>query len=286
MKNIVMLLFVILGMTTSTAQIKKASLSPRVMIKQQVGLANISLNYGQPNAKGRPVFGKLIPFGKLWRTGANSATKITFDQEVLIDKQLIPAGTYALYTIPQKKEWTIIIHKNSKLWGTAGYNKTNDLLRFKVPAMPLKEYSETLSINFENFHANGGDLVIKWEKTQVRIPVFVDSDALVFKQIEEKLMQNAKITNAQTYFDAAMFYYEKNKDLPKALSWFDKAIELRPQAFWYRYYRAELAFVLGNFTAAKQDAELSLKAAKANTASDYGYIAKCNLLLAKIADKL
>jgi tetratricopeptide (TPR) repeat protein len=285
MKKSLLLLYLVVITSITQAQISKASLSPQVQIEQNVGLAKIGITYGQPGAKGRSIFGALIPYGKLWRTGANSSTKISLDQTVSFDGNIIPAGTYALYTIPQKDEWTIIIHKNERLWGDAGYDQLHDLVRFKVPVNNLKDYQETLLINFENFDANGADLVIKWENTEVKIPVFVDSDALVFSEIKEKVIDADGSVNAQTYFDAALFYYEKNKDLPLATTWLDKAIDLRPEAFWYKYYRAEMAFTLNDFTTAKKYAEEALAAAKSNTASDYGYIAKCELLLKEIAKK-
>jgi len=181
----------------------------------------------------------LIPYDKVWRTGANSSTKITIDQDVTFSGNEIPAGTYGLYSIPGEKEWTIIVHNNERLWGAGNYNEENDLVRFKVPVIQLKDYRETLSINFEKFNANGADLVIQWENSKVKIPVYVNSDILVFKQIEGKLINATGEVNAQTYFDAASFYYEKNKNLPIAVKWFDKVVELRPNAFWFRYYRAE-----------------------------------------------
>ncbi len=285
MKKILFSLFLIVTVSIAEAQISKASLSPQVQIEQNVGVAKIGITYGQPGAKGRPIFGALIPYGKLWRTGANSSTKISLDQTVSFDGNTIPAGTYALYTIPQKDEWTIIIHKNEKLWGDAGYNQSNDLVRFKVPSKKLNDYQETLLINFENFNANGADLVIKWEKTEVKIPVFVDSDALTFNEIKEKVIDADGSVHPQTYFDAALFYYEKNKDLSQATTWLDEAIRLRPEAFWYKYYRAEMAYTLSDFTTSKKYAEDALAAAKSSTASDYGYIAKCELLLKEIAKK-
>ncbi|WP_394747627.1 DUF2911 domain-containing protein [Spongiimicrobium salis] len=267
------------------AQINKPSLSPRIVTQQQVGLANITLEYGQPNAQGRKIFGALIPYGKLWRTGANASTKITFDTEIALAGNKIPAGTYGLYSIPGKKDWTIIIHKNSKLWGAGGYKAEENLLRFTVPVTPLKYARETFSIHFENFNTNGGDMVIAWENTKIAIPLFVDSDALIFAEIDAKITNASGDISAQTYFDAAQFYYLKNVKLDTATAWFDKAIAMRPNAFWYVYYRAELAYHLKDYKTAKTYASTSLEGAKASSSSDYGYIAKCTLLLEKIAQK-
>ena len=267
------------------AQIKKPNLSPRIKSEHQVGLANITLQYGQPNKQGRVIFGKLIPYEKLWRTGANSSTKITIDREVSLANNKIPKGTYGLYSIPGKKEWTIIIHKNSRLWGAGGYKQENDLIRFKVPVTKLEDTVETFTIYFEGFNANGGNMVIAWENTKISIPVFVDSDANILKEIDEKINNATSKVSPQTYFDAALFYYEKKIQLKKANQWFDKAIELRPNAYWYVYYKAELAYYLKDYKTAKTFAQKSLDAAKKSPSSDFGYIAKNELLLEKIKSK-
>ncbi|WP_282086754.1 DUF2911 domain-containing protein [Aquimarina algiphila] len=267
------------------AQINKPSLSPKIVKELQVGLATVKLEYGQPSAGDRQIFGGLIPYQKLWRTGANSSTKISIDRDVQLAKKDIPAGSYGLYSIPGENDWTIVIHKNTKLWGAGNYDQTNDLLRFKVPALKLKDKIETLSIYFENFHANGGDLVIAWEYTKVVIPLFVNSDPILFKEIEEKINHSTGEIKAQTYFDAAQFYYHKNKDLDKAAEWFEKAIAMKPNAFWYKYYRAELAYHVKDYQIAKEKVTTSLNQAKSSKSGDYGYIAKCKLLLEKMNTK-
>ena len=283
-KKLFTVLFVFV-FTMAQAQINKASLSPQIKVEQNVGLAKISLEYGRPGAKDRKIFGSLIPYGKVWRTGANSSTKMHISNDLSLNGHKIPAGSYGLYSIPGEKEWTIIIHKNTKLWGAGGYNPSDDLIRFKVPVIKLKDKQETLNIAFENFNANGADLTIEWENSKVAIPVFVDSDALVYKEIEDKLINATGEIKAATYFDAAMFYYEKGKDLDLAAKWFDKAIELRSNAFWYIYYRAELAHQLKDKATAEAQVKRSLELAKASSSGDYGYIAKCELLLEKIHKK-
>ena len=267
---------------SALAQINKPGLSPRVEVTQKIGLATVKLDYGRPSMKGREIFGSLIPYGKVWRTGANSSTKISFDRDVVIKNKTIPKGEYALYSIPDEKEWTIIIHGNNKLWGAGNYKEENDFARFQFPIQKLTESQKTLSIDFENLNANGGDLTIAWENTKVVVPIFIDTDELIFKEIEEKLINATGEISAATYFDAAQFYYEKEKELNKAVEWFDKAINLRPNAFWYVYYRAEIAYKLNDKKTAKTMAEKSLQMAKASPAGDFGYIAKNELLLKSI----
>ncbi len=280
------LLLSFLSFSMITAQINKPNLSPRVKLEQKVGLAGVTLEYGQPNKQNRKIFGGLIPYGKLWRTGANAATKITFDSPISLSGHAIPAGTYALYSVPGEKEWTIIIHNNSSHWGTGGYQQTEDLLRFKIPVITLSDTLETFSIHFENFNTNGGDLIIAWENTKISIPLYVDSDAIIFDEIAAKITNTTSAVSAQTYFDAAQFYYLKKTKLDTAMSWFDKAIALKPNAFWYVYYKAELAYFLGQYKVAKESANKSLQAAKLSVSTDYGYIAKNELLLQQIADTM
>ncbi|MFS4467806.1 DUF2911 domain-containing protein [Maribacter sp. 2210JD10-5] len=282
----ILLLFSLIITTVISAQINKPSLSPKKTVNETVGLCEVVIEYGQPNKQGRQIFGGLIPYGKVWRTGANASTKLTFDRDVTLMDNKIPAGTYGLYSIPDEKEWTIIIHKNSEFWGSGGYEPNNDLLRFKVSVTPLKDTLETLAIGFENFTTNGGDMYIAWENTKIIMPLFVDSDAIIFKEISDKIINTSDPVEAQTYFDAAQFYYLKEKDLVQAAQWFEKAMELRPEAFWFTYYRAELAFRQKNYKVAKTNAEKSLKAAKASPSTDYGYIAKNELLLHLIKEQL
>ena len=276
------ILLFLLSIVAVTAQIAQPSLSPKITSKQKVGLATIDLQYGQPSVKGRTIFGSLIPYNRLWRTGANASTKFTADQEIIINGLKLPAGTYGLYSIPGKKEWTIIFNKKSNLWGSAGYNKENDLIRFKIPVITSKQLRETLAISFEDFTIDGATMVIAWEYTIIKIPVTVNSDRIIDEQIATKITNAEGKVSPQTYFDAAQFYYQKNKDLKQALAWFTKAEELRPQAFWYTYYKSELALKLNQKDIAKAGAEKCLKAAKNSKSSDYGYIAKCSLLLKAI----
>ena len=283
MKVLYTTLFLISSLLLS-AQISKPSLSPRMTSEQQVGMVKVNLNYGQPNKQNRKVFGGLIPYNKIWRTGANASTKISFSRDVQLAGHVIPEGTYGLYTIPEENQWTIIIHKNSKLWGSAGYDQNNDLVRFTTPVIKKKDTEETLSIKFENFNTTGGDLVISWENSKVSIPLFADSDEAIFQEIVTKINNATDPVKAQTYFDAAQFYALKEKDLDTAMQWYDKAIELKPTAFWFVYYKAELAYHLKDYTTAKTNAEKSLSAAKQSKSSDYGYVAKNELLLKLIAD--
>lgn len=265
--------------TSASAQIQKAPLSPLSRTSTQVGLAQVSLEYSRPGVKGRKIFGELEPYGRVWRTGANASTKITFDRDVQFGGEAVPAGTYGLYTIPEKKAWTVILSKNSKLWGAGGYDPAQDQVRVEVKPSKLKEVQETLLVDFDGFHANGAALCIAWEKTRVEVPVFVDSDAETLASIDERVRKATGEVSPQTYFDAAMFLYEKNGVSDETLEWVTKAVELQPNAFWMRYYQAEMAGAKGDKKLARSAAKEALSQAKSGGSGGFGYIAKCEILL-------
>lgn len=276
-----LLVFVVSLTRVVEAQIRKAALSPRGVLEQDVGLVKLRVEYGRPGVKGRKVFGHLEPFGKVWRTGAGPCTKISFNGDVRLGEKDVPAGAYSLFTIPGKKTWTIILNRDTKLWGAGGYDPSKDVLRVDVPVIKLRDVCETLRIDVSGFHANGGDLMIEWADTRVSMPVFVDSDAQVFAEIERKLVEPTAEAGAQTYFDAAMFYYEKGRDLKTASEWMEQAIKRQPSAFWMVYYRAELLHSMGQKREAKTLAEKALALAK-KARHDFGYIPKSEMLLAKM----
>lgn len=170
-----------LALTLSAVQAqdsaKTAPASPRVNVKQQIGSIEATVDYSRPGVKDRSIFGELTPYGSVWRTGANASTKLSFNGDVMIGGKEVPAGDYALYTIPQEKTWTVIVHKNTELWGSSGYDAANDLVRVDVPVEKRKDVQESLVIEFDNFQANGADLVLAWEHSAVRVPVTFEPKA-------------------------------------------------------------------------------------------------------------
>jgi len=260
------------------AQITMAPASPHAQIEQQVGLATVTLDYSRPGVKGREVFGKLEPYGRVWRTGANASTKLGFDRDVQFGGEDVPAGTYALYTIPGEREWTLILSTNIELWGAGGYDAAQDLLRLTVPVTPLESLQETLTLDFTGFHDNGADFVLRWEHVELSVPVFVDSDAEVFRQIDEHVRNAEGEVSAQAYFAAGAFYFEKNRDLPQAAAWMEQAVEGAPHAFWMVYARAEVARAMGDDALALEWAERA-HGMVADAPNDYGYLAKSQMLI-------
>lgn len=267
---------------TADAQITKPPMSPRAVLEQEVGLGKITIDYGRPSLRGREMIGVVEKYGVVWRTGANACTKITLTDDAEVGGEALKAGTYGLYTIPGEETWTVIFSNQANLWGAGGYDPAQDAARVDVKATRLASPHETLTIDLQGFHANGADLVIAWENVSISVPVKVDTDTRVMQEIDEKVRNAKGEVSARTYFDAAMYLYEKKENLADAEAWMDKAVEMQPQAWWQAYYQAELAFHLGKHAKAKAAAEKALAGAEASERGDFGYGARTKALLEKI----
>ncbi|MEO7765922.1 MAG: DUF2911 domain-containing protein [Ferruginibacter sp.] len=214
-------------------------------IKQNFGLSFIELSYSRPNIKGRNVMGDLVPFGKVWRTGANQATTLTFGDDVTIGDKKIAAGKYGLVSIPGKDSWTLIITKQLDITSPAAYKEENDVVRVNLKPVTLNDKVETFTIQFANVKASSCDLNLIWDKTGITLPISTDIDGKVMSQIK-----NTMTKDNLPYFNAAMYYMENGKDLNQALTWFNKAAEQNPNAFFVYYQKASCLAKLGK----KQDA--------------------------------
>lgn len=248
----------------SAQQLKTPQPSTTQTVKQDFGLGSIELSYSRPNMKGRKIFGDLVPFGKLWRTGANSATTLTFSDEVIIGGTKIPAGKYGLLSIPDAKEWTIIISKQTNVTSPAAYKQDMDVVRVKVNPMELPWSFETFGMSFENIKDNSCELMMAWDKTLVALPITTDVDGKVMKQIDGIMN-----TDNRPYFNAAAYYLENGKDLNQAVAWFDKAIEQNPKAFWVYYQKARALAKLGKKAEAIAVSNKSIELAKEAKNDDY-----------------
>lgn len=280
MKTIKLTLLFCLSAIISFSQIKTPQPSPTASFKQTFGLGEISVNYSRPQVKGRVIFGDLVPFDKMWRTGANASTKIIFSDDVTIEGNKLTAGEYAIYTIPGKAEWTIIFHKNIKLWGLGDpgeYKEENDALRIKVKPQ-TNSLVENLTISVSDITSNTCKMNLEWEKTKVTFAVATDIDSKISASIEKTL--NPK-PDANSYYSAASYYFENDKDLNKALDWVNTAIAGRPDAFWMVHLKAKIYKKLNNKTAAIEAANLSKEIAiKAGNAD---YVALNDKLIAELS---
>lgn len=233
-------------------------------IKQDFGLGTIEISYSRPGAKGRKIFGDLVPFGKVWRTGANSATTISFSDDVTIGGTKIPAGKYGLLSIPGETEWTIIISKQLDVTSPAAYKQESDVVRVAVKPINLPFTTETFTITIAGVKDYACELQLSWDKTLVSVPVSTEVDSKVMKQIE-----NTFIKDNRPYFSAAVYYLENGKDLNQAVTWFDKAIEQNPKAFWVYYQKARALAKLGKKAEALATSQKSVELAKEAKNDDY-----------------
>lgn len=265
MKKFVLLTLLSGAMYFSEAQpLKMPSPSTTQSIKQEFALTTVELSYSRPNMKGRKIFGDLVPFNAVWRTGANSATTISFADEVIIGDKKVPAGKYGLLTMPGASEWTIILTKQLDVTSPAAYKADQDVVRVKVPVTALPFSIETFTISFDNVTANAMDLWLGWEKTSVSLPIKMEVEAKVMAQID-----NAMNKDNKPYFQSAMYYLETGKDLNKANMWFDKAIEQNPTAFWIYYNKANCLAKLGKKSEAIAASNKSIELATAAKNDDY-----------------
>jgi hypothetical protein len=247
--------------TSAAPKLVLPQASPPATVKQQVGVTDIEVNYNRPGVKGRKIFGGLVPYGEIWRTGANSATKISFSTDVKIGDTAVPAGTYELFTIPGEKEWTVIVHKNMSQWGSYTYDPKNDVARVTAKVTQLSSPVETFSIWFNDLRDVSATLNFTWETAHVSVPLSIDTVGMLAPKLEAAIKEQTK-PNAMLYFQSAMFYLENNHDLPKALEWVNAAIAARPGAMWMHYRKGLLLEKMGDKAGAKAAAEESLAMAE------------------------
>lgn len=225
-------------------------------ITQAFGLGKITLNYSRPNVKGRKIFGAMEPYGSVWRTGANSATTISFTEPVKIDGKELPAGEYGLFTIPGKDEWTVIFNKGAKQWGSYEYKEADDILRVKVKAIKLKDKVETFTIQFADVYPTTAKLQLMWENTAVSVDLTTEVDATVMASIDEAMKGDKK-----PYFAAAQYYYSNGKDLNKALEWVNAAEAADGKAPWIKLWKGRIQLKMGDKAGAAKTAAAGLQLA-------------------------
>lgn len=254
------------SLPAQTAKVEFPAPSPACTIKQRVGLTDIQIDYSRPGVKGRTIFGGIVPYGQVWRTGANQATKITLSTAVKLNGTDVPAGTYALFTIPGENEWTIIINKGTAQWGAFQYNEKDDVVRFKATPEPLDFSVESFMIEFNTLRDESAQMDLLWDHTMVPIKVEIELTSKLVPEIEAVMASDDK---NKPYYQTAMFYYDHGQDLHKASQWVDAAIAQR-EAHYIVYLKAEILARLGDkagaTAAAKRSIELAIKA------KDTGYV--------------
>jgi hypothetical protein len=261
----ILLLLVALGMyNTLSAQVKLPAPSSTQTISQEFGLGKITLTYARPNVKGRKIFGGMEPMDKVWRTGANAATIITFTEAVKIEGQDLPAGEYGLFSIPNANEWTIIFNKNAKQWGAYTYDQKDDVLRVKVKTKQLKDKVETLTLQFANVSESKAQLQMMWENLSFAVNITTDVDAKAMANIDEAMKGANK-----PYMQAAIYYFTNGKDLKTALGWMVEADKAEPKMPWTKLWLGRMQLKSGDKTAAAASAKAGIAIATAMKNEEY-----------------
>lgn len=241
--------------------------STKQTIEQELGLGKITLTYSRPNIHGRKIFGGLVPYGAVWRLGANSATVIKFSNDVTVEGNKIPAGEYSIFAIPDLDEWTIILNKTPRQWGAYFYKTEDDFLRFKVKPIHENNLAETMTIWFENVEKTTCELEMQWENAGFKLQISTDVDAKIMADIDHVMNNDNK-----PYFTAAVYYYENNKDLNKALEWISVAEKSDPKAPGYKVWKARILLKMGDKAGALMTAQEGVRLAHEQNNREYEYL--------------
>lgn len=260
-------LFLLIGNQAHTQQIEMPQASPSAKIAQKIGLTDVTVSYSRPSMKGRKIFGELVPYGSIWRTGANGATILNFSTDVMIHGNPVPQGQYSLYSVPDKNSWTIILSKNTKLWGAIGYNSEEDVLRVQVKPEKTKKKYETFEIGFDNMTDSGADLTMAWDQTSVDFHISMDPDPVVMAQIKEFVLDK-DTDNPNLLYEASSYYLNTGRDLKKAYEWIQESVENDPK-YWAYHLKAKIEVALGMKTEAVESAKESIELAQEAQNPDY-----------------
>ncbi|CAN5545654.1 DUF2911 domain-containing protein [soil metagenome] len=253
--------------------------SQHATVTQRIGLTDVSVDYSRPNVRDREIFGGLVSFDKVWRTGANAATRIKFSDAVKLGGKDVAAGEYAFFTIPGKDEWTVILSKNVKTWGAYDYKQDTDALRVMVKPSTLPAPVESFTIAFDDLKSDGATIVLKWDKTRVPVELTTNTNEKVNQQIEAALKDPSAL-KPRFYFQAASFKFDQGHDLEQAAKWVDLAIEKSQPAPYFMYQKkAQIEAKLGNKDKAKAAAEKSIELLKAEKEPDESAIRSSQLII-------
>jgi len=266
MKNIFFIACVFFSVSTY-AQVQTPKASPVVKIQQKVGLSDIQLEYSRPAARGRVIFGDLIPFDETWRLGANENTKLTCSEALIFGKDTLKAGTYALFAKPGKQSWTLYFYTDYSNWGLPEtWDAQKVALELTAAVQKKQDFQENLAITIDAMNNSGANLEIAWENTKIVVPFGLNTRSKVLASIDKTMAG----PSANDYHAAATYYFNENLDLKQALAWSTKAVELRGNsAYWMTRLKAQLQAANGDYKGAIETAKLSMEAAKADGDNAY-----------------
>lgn len=261
-----LLLVAILGMAFYSQAQELPQLSPAATVSQRIGLTDVTVTYSRPSARGREVFGGLVPYGEMWRTGANHSTIIEFSDVVTIMDQSLPAGKYSLFTIPNSGAWEVIFNRNTTLSGLDGYITEEDVLRVKTVVRPCNN-TESFAIQFENLGEDRADLVLRWAKQEVALTIEAGSTKKAVQNIQEALQKPD--ADYIAYARSAGFYLDRGIEPAKALEWARKSVDMEKK-YWNTFYLARALAATGDKEAAVKKGEEAVDLATA--AADMGAV--------------
>jgi len=264
-----LLLGMFLAVGVLEAQVVTPDLSPFGTIIQNIGFTDVRVEYSRPSARGRVIFGDLVPYKKIWRVGANASTKIYISEELTIeDEHKLAPGVYAIYAVPDKDDWIIIFSRDAWLWGDFGYKDIYDALRIKIKPQLLKEQVETFTIQFANLCTGCAEMQLLWDFTKVSFRISTAVDDKVMSDIKT-FTSNPEGRLAGEYYMSARYYFETGRDLKQAIEWIDKALKYAPGSYWMTHTKAEMYAKMGKYKQAIETAELSIKEAKEKNDEDF-----------------
>jgi hypothetical protein len=254
----IMLLQCVLLSAQNKVQIRLTAASPASSFEQEVGSAKIKITYSRPLVRGRKIFGELVPFEKLWRTGASDCTVITTSEDIYFGNSILKAGSYSMFSIPSINEWTIIVNTDTTLHGETGYDEKKDVMRFKVPLEKKPNFYETFTIELNDINSKGeAFLKILWENTMVKIPVKSIEDDTILALIEQHIIKG-KTQDDTLLFQAANYYFSTNRDYKQAIIWLLEAEKLNPKNFYYPNLRQKIASELKDYSNAIAAAKIAI----------------------------
>lgn len=260
MKSFIFILF--LFPSYLDAQIDLPPASPDASWTHQLGFTQIDLSYSRPQMRRRKIFGALVPYNVLWRTGAGESTRIKFSEDIQIAGQAVKKGQYALYSIPGPDEWTIILNADATLHGDLGYDEKKDVIRVKVKPTNSPKTHESFTVELTDFQADySAVLRLSWENTIINIPVFSNTDSRIMAQIDDNLIQKTG-ENAALLNKGAQYYFSRKKDLNQALMWSRKSETLAPDNFNYAYLTTNILVGLKHYPEAIKSAEKAIELGK------------------------
>ncbi|WP_221031562.1 DUF2911 domain-containing protein [Actomonas aquatica] len=248
------------SLSLAQGQLQFPAASPNAKVSQTVGLTEVEIVYARPAMRGREIFGGLLPYDSIWRTGANAATTISFSTPVVFGGAEVPAGTYALYSVPHKGDWEVILSSKDDTWGSYSFTPEDEVVRVTATPVMLDAPVESLTLSLDDVVNDSATLNIAWADVRVPVSIVADTQAVLVPQITAVLASDAE---QKPYFQAAMYLYEKGVMLDQAAEWINEAAKQQPDAFWLTYRQGLVLEAAGDKAGALAAAQRGLKQAQA-----------------------